>query len=164
MKAALEAGANFWNGGIFYGTPTSNSLHILKHYFTEYPEDAAKVVLSIKGAYDAPIATPDCSPEGIRKAVEEAISVLDGTKKIDIFQCARVDPKIPIETSVKALGELVAEGKIGGIGLSEVNATTTRRAHAVHPISAVEVELSLFSTDPITQGLVATCQERMFAF
>lgn len=71
--------------------------------------------------------------------------MLDGKAKIDIFECARVDPKVPIETSVKALAELVKEGKIGGIGLSEVNANTIRRAHAVHPIAAVEIELSFFT-------------------
>lgn len=86
--------------------------------------------------------------------------MLDGTAKIDVFECARVDPKVPIETSVGALAELVKEGKIGGIGLSEVNANTIRRAHAVHPIAAVEIELSLFTPDPLTNGVVDTCHER----
>ncbi|KAI2623050.1 aldo/keto reductase [Hypomontagnella submonticulosa] len=159
MKTALDQGANFWNGSLFYGPPHANSLHLLKYYFDNNPEDAKKVVLSIKGAYDPTTHTPDGSPEGIRASVEEALRVLDGKAKIDIFECARVDPKVPIETSVKALAELVKEGKIGGIGLSEVNANTIRRAHAVHPIAAVEIELSFFTPDVLTNGVADTCHE-----
>ncbi|KAK4106312.1 aldo/keto reductase [Parathielavia hyrcaniae] len=158
MKSALDRGANFWNGGIFYGPPHANSLQLLKYYFNKHPEDADKVVLCIKGAYDAKTHQPDGSPEGIRASVGEALRVLDGVK-IDVFECARVDPAVPIETSVGALAELVKEGKIGGIGLSEVNANTIRRAHAVHPIAAVEVEMSLFTTDPLTNGVADTCHE-----
>ncbi|KAF2498136.1 aldo/keto reductase [Lophium mytilinum] len=159
MKTALEQGANFWNGGMFYGTPNANSLQLLKHYFTEHPEDADKVVLSIKGAYDRATNMPTGSPEAVRTSVEEALRVLDGTKKIDVFQCARVDPKVPVETTIKALAELVTAGKIGGIGMSEVSGATLRRAHAVHPIAAVEIELSLFSNEPLTNGILDTCRE-----
>jgi len=73
---------------------------------------------------------------------------------------ARIDPNTPVETSIKALAELVKEGKIGGIGLSEVNADTIRKAHAVHPISAVEIELSLFTPDPLHNGIMEACSER----
>ncbi|XXG99355.1 hypothetical protein Hte_005692 [Hypoxylon texense] len=159
MKTALDQGANFWNGGMFYGPPDANSLQLLKYYFENNPEDAEKVVLSIKGAYDVKTLTPTGSPEAIRASVDEALRVLGGTVKIDVFECARVDPTVPIETSVKALAELVKEGKIGGIGLSEANATTIRRAHAVHPIAAVELELSLFTPDALTNGVVDTCHE-----
>ena len=145
--------------GIHYGTPQANSLHLLKHYFGKYPEDANKVVLSIKGAYDIKTG-PDGSPEGIRASVEEAVKVLGGTKTIDIFECARGDPNVPIETSVKALAELVKEGKIGGIGLSEVGVNTIRRAYAVHPISAVEIEMSLFTPDPLNNGIADMCHKR----
>ncbi|KAI0119867.1 Aldo/keto reductase [Daldinia grandis] len=158
LKTALEQGANLWNGGVHYGTPEANSLHLVKYYFEQYPEDASKVVLSIKGAFGMKTG-PDCSPEGIRASVEAALEVLGGTKTIDVFECARVDPKVPIETSVKALAELVKEGKIGGIGLSEVSANTIRKAHSVHPISAVEVELSLFTPDTLHNGVVDTCHE-----
>lgn len=145
--------------GIHYGTPQSNSLHLIKHYFETYPEDASKVVLSIKGAFDVR-AGPIGTPEGIRASVEEAVKVLGGTKTIDVFECARVDLNVPIETSINALADLVKEGKIGGIGLSEVSATTIRKVHAVHPISAVEIELSLFTPDPLRNGIADTCQER----
>ncbi|MCJ1389951.1 Pyridoxine 4-dehydrogenase [Xylographa bjoerkii] len=158
MKTALEQGANLWNGGIHYGTPQANLLHLVKYYFEKYPEDTDKVVLSIKGAYDIKMG-PNGSPEGIRASVEEAVKVLRGIKTIDVFECARVDPNVPIETSVKALAELVKEGKIGGIGLSEVGANTIRKGHAVHPISAVEIELSLFTPDPSHNGIADACNE-----
>jgi pyridoxine 4-dehydrogenase len=138
-------------------------LQLLKYYFEQYPEDRNKVVLSIKGAFDVSTYTPNGTPEGIRSSVEEALFILDGTKEIDIFECARVDPTVPIETSVQALAELVKEGKIGGIGLSEVGAATIRRAHAVHPIAAVEIELSLFTTDPLHNGVLDTCREREYS-
>lgn len=67
-----------------------------------------------------------------------------------------------MEISVQTLASLVKEGKIGGIGLSEVNANTIRKAHAVHPISAVEIELSLFTTDPLHNGIMETCREREY--
>lgn len=73
---------------------------------------------------------------------------------------ARVDPNVPIETSIQVLAELVAEGKIGGIGLSEVSAATIRRANAAHKITAVEIELSLFTPDPLYNGILETCAER----
>lgn len=116
-------------------------------------------MLSIKGAYDIKTG-PNGSPEGIRASVEEAIKVIDGIKTIDVFECARVDPNVPIETSVKALAELVKEGKIGGIGLSEVSANTIRKAYAVYPISAVEIELSLFTPNPLENGVTDVCWER----
>jgi pyridoxine 4-dehydrogenase len=72
----------------FYGTPTSNSLHLIRYYFGKYPEDAEKVVLSVKGAYKHGVG-PDGSPEEIRESVKEALNVLDGTKTIDVFELGR---------------------------------------------------------------------------
>lgn len=148
--------------GMFYGTPDNNSLHLLKYYFTKYPEDASKVTLSIKGAYDAATMTPTGAPAAIRASVEHALQVLNGCKSIDVFEMARVDPKVPIEESVGALAALVAEGKIGAVGLSEVGERSIRRAAAVTRIAAVEIELSLFTTDPLRNGIVAACHERRF--
>ena len=160
MREAMKQGSNFWNAGEIYGTPERNSLHLLNEYFTKYPEDADRVVLSIKGAYDRVTNTPQGSPEGIRASVEEALRILDGAKKVDVFEMARVDPKVPVETSVAALAELVREGKIGGIGLSEVSGATIRRAAAVAEIATVEIELSLFTTDVLSNGVADACHER----
>ena len=96
LTASLETGANFWDGGLFYGTPELNSLHLVRDYFKEHPNAATKAVLSIKGCLTSQ-ETPDGSPEFVRKSVEECISILPGNvKKIDIWQRAKVDPNVPI--------------------------------------------------------------------
>ena len=157
MRAALSAGANFWNGGEFYGTPTSNSLHLLTAYFEAYPDDADKVVISIKGGLDAQMQ-PDGSTAGVRRSVENCVKLLHG-KKLDVFECARVDPNVPLEETIGELAKCVQEGLIGGISLSEVNANTIRRAAKVHPIAAVEVELSLWVTNALENGVASACAE-----
>ncbi|KAG9232924.1 NADP-dependent oxidoreductase domain-containing protein [Amylocarpus encephaloides] len=159
MKASLEAGCNFWNAGELYGTTERNSLHLLNKYFTKYPEDADKVVLSIKGCLNLAKFCPDGSPEGVKKSVETCLRVLDGKKKIDIFEPARVDPKVPIETTLKALVPFVDSGDIGGISLSEVSAATIHRAVKVTKIVGCEVELSLWSLDILSNGVAAACAE-----
>ena len=160
LKAALAAGVNVWNGADFYGTPDSNSLHLMNRYFTAFPEDADKVVLSIKsGVVSMKTFTMDCSPAGLRGFVDNALKILDGKKKIDIFGCARVDPNVPVEESIKALAELKEEGKIGGIQLSEVKAETIRRAASVAKIDMLEAEVSLWATDVFRNGVAETCAE-----
>jgi len=89
----------------------------------------------------------DSGPANIRIAVEGSLTRL-GTDRIDLYYQHRVDPGTPIEDTVGALAELVAEGKIRHIGLSEAGPDTIRRAHAVHPITAVQSEYSLFTRDP----------------
>ncbi|KAJ5637570.1 hypothetical protein N7490_007449 [Penicillium lividum] len=159
LNKTLELGANFWNGGELYGTPDYNSLHLLNKYFTKYPENAEKVVLSIKGGLKVGQLIPDGSEENIRRSVDDCLKLLDGKKKIDIFECARQDSNFPVEHTVEVLAKCVKEGKIGGIGLSEVDAETIRRAAKVHPIAAVEVEVSLWSTDIFENGIAKTCAE-----
>jgi aryl-alcohol dehydrogenase-like predicted oxidoreductase len=89
----------------------------------------------------------DSSPVNIRTAVEGSLERL-GTDHIDLYYQHRVDPNTPIEDTVGALAELVAEGKIRHIGLSEAGPDTIRRAHAVHPITALQTEYSLWTRDP----------------
>jgi pyridoxine 4-dehydrogenase len=72
----------------YYGTPMANSLHLLRYYFGKYPEDAKKVVLSIKGAYSHGIG-PIGDAEGIRTSVDQALEILAGTKQIDVFELGR---------------------------------------------------------------------------
>jgi len=89
----------------------------------------------------------DSSPASVRAAVEGSLKRL-GTDHIDLYYQHRVDPGTPIEETVGALSELVAQGKIRHIGLSEAGPDTIRRAHAVHPVTAVQSEYSLFTRDP----------------
>jgi len=157
LRGALAAGCNFWNGGEFYGTPDFNSLTLLEKYFTKYPEDADKVVLSVKGGL-LPSLVPDTSPENVRRSIENCLKLLNGKKSIDIFECARVDKNTPIETTLKVMEEeYVKTGKVGAIALSEVSAATIERAIKVTKIVAVEIELSLWSTDPLTNGIFEVC-------
>ncbi len=94
----------------------------------------------------------DSSPANIRVAVEGSLKRL-GTDRIDLYYQHRVDPNTPIEDTVGALAELVAAGKIRYIGLSEAGPGTIRRAHAVHPIAALQTEYSLWTRDPEQQLL-----------
>ena len=158
MRAALANGCNFWNGGEIYAGPQGNSLTLLKKYFEKYPEDADKVVLSIKGGLKD--MTPDGSPENIRRSIDQCIKDIGGTKKIDIFECARVDPNTPLEITLKVIEEeYVKTGKIGGISLSEVRAATIHKAVKITKIVAVEVELSLWALDVLNNGVAAACAE-----
>lgn len=159
MKTALDMGANFWNGGELYGTPERNSLHLLREYFEKYPEDAKKVVISIKGGLEKGGMKPDGRPENVRRSIDECLTQLAGTKKLDLFECARVDPQTPIEVTIRTAEEYVKAGKLGGISLSECSADTIRRASKVAKISAVEVEYSLWATEIQDNGVLKACGE-----
>ena len=89
----------------------------------------------------------DSSPANIRAAVEGSLARL-GTDRIDLYYQHRVDPNTPIEETVAALADLVAAGKVLHIGLSEASPDTIRRAHAVHPVAALQTEYSLWTRDP----------------
>lgn len=147
MRASLAAGCNLWNGGDFYGKPEHSPLTLLKKYYEKYPEDADKVVLNIKGG-----TLPDLSPsESVKQSVENSFAMLGLRGKIGMFESARRDPKVPLQETLSALAELVEEGKIGGVALSEVNAGTIREA--------AKIELSLFSTESSTNGIAKACHE-----
>jgi pyridoxine 4-dehydrogenase len=157
METALKLGANCWNGGELYGTPERHSCHLLKEYFTLHPDHADQVVLNIKGGTLPGQLRPDGSAPNVRRSVEDCLKVLDGTKSIDIFECARIDPNVRLEETITTLGELVKEGKIGAVGLSEVKASTIERAASILPVASVEIELSLWTTDVLRNGVAETC-------
>jgi aryl-alcohol dehydrogenase-like predicted oxidoreductase len=105
----------------------------------------------------------DGSPAHLRKSIEGSLRRL-GVDHVDLYQYHRVDPKTPIEDTVGAMAGLVREGKTRHIGLSEVSVATLRRAHAVHPISSVQSEFSLWTRDPEQDGVLATCRELGIGF
>lgn len=158
IKAALESGCNYMNGGEFYGPPDNNSLTLLNKYYERYPEDIDKIVLNVKGCILETFA-PDASPSGVKTSVENCVRLIGGKGRIDQFEPARKDPKVDIETTIAALEEQVQAGNIGGISLSEVSAATIRRAAKVAKIESVEVELSLWSTEPLENGVIQACAE-----
>ncbi|KAF6845280.1 pyridoxal reductase [Colletotrichum musicola] len=160
MRAAIKNGNIFWNAGEFYGTPEYNSMTLLERYFAKYPEDAEKVVLSVKGGVNLKNLHPDGSPEGVRRSLDNIISQLKGRKKIDVFECARRDPKTPLDVTFGIIQkEYIDTGKVGGICLSEVSAATIHEAVKHAKIVGVEVELSLFSTDVLSNDIAAACAE-----
>ncbi|KAL3469218.1 NADP-dependent oxidoreductase domain-containing protein [Aspergillus californicus] len=160
LRSALENGCNVWNGADFYGTPTYNSLTLLERYFEKYPEDADKVILSIKGGMNPDTHQLDGSPENTRKCLDSYIAQLNGRKRIDIFEFGRRDPNVPLDVTFKVLDEeYVKTGKIGGIGLSEVRAETILEAVKYTKIVAVEVELSMYTLDILTNGVASACAE-----
>ena len=104
----------------------------------------------------------DGRPETIRRTADEALARLR-IDVIDLYYLHRLDRKVPVEESVGAMAELVTAGKVRALGLSEVSAATLRRAHAVHPITAVQTEYSLWTRNPEIAAL-ATCRELGIAF
>ncbi|MFG2221966.1 aldo/keto reductase [Streptomyces sp. NPDC048644] len=100
----------------------------------------------------------DTSPGYVPAACDASLRRL-GVERIDLYYAHRRDPGTPVEDTVGAMAELVTAGKVAHLGLSEVSAATLRAAHAVHPISAVQVEYSLFTRDVAEGELLATCRE-----
>ena len=104
----------------------------------------------------------DGRPEALAKTIEDSLQNLQ-TDHIDLYYLHRWDKSVPIEDSVGALSNMVSQGKIGAVGLSEVSAATLRKAHAVHPISALQTEYSLWSRNPEIAVLEA-CRELGVSF
>ncbi|KAJ4417389.1 hypothetical protein N0V85_001869 [Neurospora sp. IMI 360204] len=159
IKAALDAGCNYFNGGEFYGPPEHNSLTVLKRYYDKYPEDVDKILLNVKGCMLPGLVAADSSPEGVRASIENSVRMIGGKGRIDQFEAARKDPKVDIEVTMKAMDEHIEAGDIRGIALSEVSAQTIRRAAKVAKITAVEVELSIWNTEPLENGVLEACAE-----
>ncbi|TBU24544.1 aldo/keto reductase [Dichomitus squalens] len=118
-----------------------------------------KTFLSVKGGTKPNTLTPDSSAENLRRSVDACLAALRGTKKIDLFETARVDPNVPLDQAMKTLVQLKEEGKFDHIGMSECRAETLRKAHAIHPITAVEIEVSLWSYEEEARKVIATAEE-----
>jgi aryl-alcohol dehydrogenase-like predicted oxidoreductase len=103
------------------------------------------------------------SPENVKAVIDGSLKRLD-IGYIDLVYQHRVDPKTPIEDTIRAAAEYVKEGKVKALGLSEAGVATIRRAHAVHPISALQTEYSLWTPDPETNGLLDVCHELGITF
>ncbi len=100
----------------------------------------------------------DTSPEYVQVACDASLRRL-GVDHVDLYYAHRRDPRVPVEDTVGAMAALVEAGKVRYLGLSEVSAETLRRAHAVHPVAAVQLEYSLFTRDVVEGEMLATCRE-----
>jgi len=156
---ALDSGVRHFDTAAIYGATANESLvgEVLGTRRDEYFLASKGGMTSVDGK-----RVIDGRPHTLKATCEEALRRLR-TDHIDLYYLHRWDKTIPVEESVGALAELVAEGKIGGIGLSEVSADTLRRAHAVHPIAALQTEYSLWTRNP-ELGVLAACRELGTAF
>jgi pyridoxine 4-dehydrogenase len=162
MKTALASGSNFWNAGTFYGAPTYNSFTLLTTFLTQNPELASKIVLSVKAGFDLATLKGVGAPDKLKPEIDGVLAQLAevGIKRIDVFECARVDPDVSIETTLKWLDEMyVQKGLVGGVALSEVSVETIRKAAKVVKIVGVENEASLWETRFLTNGVAEACKE-----
>ena len=133
---------------------------LLGKWFAAKKDKRNDIFLATKFAVDQKTFQTDSSPEYLRKACDASLERM-GISQIDLYYCHRVDGKTPIEKTVEAMAELKKAGKIKYLGLSEISSATLRRAHAVHPITAVQVEYSPFALEIETKqiDLLATCRE-----
>ncbi|KAF7324526.1 Aldo-keto reductase [Mycena kentingensis (nom. inval.)] len=153
LDAAYEGGSRHWDTAHVYG----DSEELIGKWFKRTGK-RSDIFLATKGGGTPTVV--DGSPEFIREQVQTSLTRL-GVDYIDLYYIHRVDPKTPIEVTIGALKELIQEGKIKSVGISECSAKCLRRAHAVHPIAALQVEYSPFVLD-IEQpeiGLLDTCRE-----
>ncbi|KAF5706504.1 aldo keto reductase [Fusarium mundagurra] len=159
IRTALDSGCNWLNGGEFYGPPDANSLALMRRYLERYPEDADRIVLTIKGGL-GPGYVPLGTKENIRRSIDDCLETLGPVGRIASFEIGRKDPNVDYEEdTLAAINEYVKDGKIDGISCSELNANTLRSAAKKFNITALEIELSLFTTDPLTNGLLEVCGE-----
>jgi aryl-alcohol dehydrogenase-like predicted oxidoreductase len=148
IHRAIELGCTFLDTAEMYGPHTNEELvgKALKNHRDEVVL-ATKFGIRADPTDDEPMRRIiDGSPENVRRSIEGSLKRL-GTDHVDLYYQHRIDPNTPIEETVGALGELVQEGKVLHIGLSEAAPDTIRRAHATHPITAVQSEYSLWSRD-----------------
>ncbi len=159
LHRALDVGYNHLDTARIYGLGANEALigNTLRDRRSEFFL-ASKTGIFVEGKG----RRVDCRPEMIREACEESLRQLQ-TDHIDLYYLHRRDFTVPIEESVGALAGLVSSGKIGGIGLSEMSASTIRAAHAVHPIAAIQTEYSAATRNPEIAVLNA-CRELGITF
>jgi aryl-alcohol dehydrogenase-like predicted oxidoreductase len=149
LHAALDAGVTLFDTAALYGFGANESLvgPVLKPHRREITLCSKGGMAGVTGEDGVTRRVIDGRPEAIRRNCEDSLRRLQ-TDVIDLYYLHRWDKKVPIEESVGALARLVEQGKVRTIGLSEVSAATIRKAHAVHPLAAVQTEYSLWTRNP----------------
>jgi aryl-alcohol dehydrogenase-like predicted oxidoreductase len=159
IHRALELGCNFLDTAEAYGPFTNEELvgkaiAGRRDEFVIATKFASRIEKDETGELKRIL---DGSPANVRRSIDGSLKRL-GTDHVDLYYLHRVDPKTPIEETVGAMAELIEEGKIGHIGLSEAAPETLRRGHAEHPITALQTEYSLWTRD-VEQEILPTCRE-----
>lgn len=160
LERAIELGINFWDTADVYANGKNEELvaKVLK-------PNRSKIFLATKFGFTFSEGQPsgfDGSPAYMKKAVTDSLRRLQ-TDVIDLYYVHRVDPKVPIEETVGAMADLVKEGKVRYLGLSEAGVNSIRKAHAVHPISALQSEYSLLTRD-VEDQILPLCHELKISF
>ncbi len=164
LLGALDQGVTFFDTAALYGFGANETLvgQVMKPYRRQFTLASKCGMQGVDPGDGKLVRVIDGRPETIRKTCEDSLRRLQ-TDVIDLYYLHRWDKKVPIEDSVGALSDLVRAGKIQAIGLSEVSASTLRKAHAVHPIAALQTEYSLWTRNPEIAVLQA-CRELGVAF
>ncbi len=164
LLAALDAGVTHFDTAALYGFGVSETLigRFLSKHRSKFILASKCGMTGVPTEQGVKVRVIDGRPATIKSTCEEALQRLQ-TEVIDLYYLHRWDKQVPIEDSVGALADLVREGKIRSIGLSEVSATTLRKAHAVHPIAALQTEYSLWTRNPEIAVLQA-CRELGVSF
>src|SRR5215208_1759605 len=164
IHRALDLGCNFLDTAEAYGPFTNEELvgKAIAGHRDEYviaTKFASRIEEDENGEYRRIL---DGSPANVRRSIEGSLERL-GTDHVDLYYLHRVDPDTPIEETVGAMAELVKEGKVRQIGLSEAAPETLRRGHAEHPITALQTEYSLWTRD-VEEEILPTCRELGIGF
>lgn len=144
LEAAVDLGITLWDSAEVYGHGTNEEF--ISPVLRRRRDD---IVIATKFGI-GPTATVAAGPEQARAAIDGSLARL-GVDHVDLWYVHRIDPTVPIEETIGAMAEIVQSGKVRHLGLSEASATTLRRAHAVHPISALQSEWSLWTRDIETE-------------
>lgn len=154
LEKALELGINFWDTADIYGKGANEKLvsRVLKSH-----RDEIFIATKFGFELDTEERTVNGSPEYVKRAVEDSLMRL-GIDTIDLYYAHRIDPKVPVEETVGAMAELVEEGKVRYLGLSEASPSSIRRANGVHPIAAVQSEYSLLTRN-VEDEVLPLCKE-----
>jgi aryl-alcohol dehydrogenase-like predicted oxidoreductase len=161
LRRYFELGGNFLDTAEAYGPYTNEEL--LGRFFRGFPRDKAVIATKFGFRLENGIRGTDSSPANVHRVCDDSLKRL-GIDVIDLFYQHRVDPKVPIEETVGAMGELVQAGKVRALGLSEAGPDIIRRAAKVHPISALQSEYSLWSREVEQNGVLAICRELGITF
>jgi aryl-alcohol dehydrogenase-like predicted oxidoreductase len=164
LLEALDAGVTLFDTAALYGFGANETLvgKVLKSHRHQFTLASKGGMAAVTGDDGKPVRKIDGRPEAVRRNCEDSLRRLQ-TDVIDLYYLHRWDKKVPIEETVGEMSRLVQEGKVGALGLSEVSAATLRKAHAVHPISALQTEYSLWTRNPEIAVLEA-CRELGIAF
>lgn len=161
LHKAIELGVNFYDTADMYGWGANERL-LGKAFKDRWDEVILATKFAVMRGPNGEFLGLNGKPEYIQQACEQSLLNL-GVESIDLYYMHRKDPKVEIEEIVGAMSDLVKQGKVKHLGLSEVDAETIRRAHAVHPISALQSEYSLWSREP-EQEILDVCKELGITF